>query len=475
MKKDKLFLTCIIFWIILTFLRVLYHQPWYDEAHSWTLAQNYSVMDIISFMKWEGHLLIWYLLIMPFAKLDLWYPYSMQIINWAFALGALIVIWKKAPFNPWTKAIITFSFPFAIQLPVIARCYSVGVFLLVILACMYRNSLKHPIWYSVLIILCANTSVMALFGAAAFGLLFAYDLIRNALAENLSRKDFRLAFSIMAIGAVIVLWQLGGSLSHEVNVKFSNFFEEFEKFYYFISKHIWLDRVKDVILFVTLIFTPIILFIKNKKMLLFLSFTFICMMWCFIVKYSGYAHHYIFFWVYIMLAYWVMMNSYTEKTKSLVIAEVIMALFFAGQIFSPATSMDVFYNSESRAMYNKIKMLPDFDNSRIILVDPHSEAIVPYFRKGGADIFIYQWKIPASYAWNLPGNLLFSWDKAYMSASWLKDIMLKEKTNYILLLNAGLKNHNSFVVKDGGYSIKFEPVEEISRINILYKLTDLSD
>ncbi|MBR6099351.1 hypothetical protein IKP85_06360, partial [bacterium] len=115
----------LILWVLITLLRVSHHQPWYDEAHAYMLAQNLTIPELIAEMKYEGHLLVWYLLIMPFAKLKLWYPYPMQILNWLSAFIALLVMWKKAPFHPVTKTIITFSYPFIAEMPVIARCYSV--------------------------------------------------------------------------------------------------------------------------------------------------------------------------------------------------------------------------------------------------------------------------------------------------------------------------------------------------------------
>ena len=129
-----------IVWVLVTLLRVAFHQPWYAESHAYMLAQNYSILDLIAEMRVEGHLLIWYLLIMPFAKLKLWYPYPMLIINWIFAFVALLLMWKKAPFHPVTKAIITFSYPFLAELPVVARCYSIGVMLLVIITSLYHKS-----------------------------------------------------------------------------------------------------------------------------------------------------------------------------------------------------------------------------------------------------------------------------------------------------------------------------------------------
>lgn len=74
LKNNMLFISVITIYIIVTALRLIYHQPWYDEALAWNIAQQLNLLEIIHLMRVEGHTFIWYLLLMPFAKADLWYP-----------------------------------------------------------------------------------------------------------------------------------------------------------------------------------------------------------------------------------------------------------------------------------------------------------------------------------------------------------------------------------------------------------------
>ena len=98
-----------------------------------------------------------------------------------------------------------------------------------ILVDLYGAKLKRPIIYSTCLIICANTSVMALFSATAFGIIFVIDMIRGVLAGVVSRKDFRISFSILALGAVLILWQLGGANASFIgeNTTFLKNFSEF--------------------------------------------------------------------------------------------------------------------------------------------------------------------------------------------------------------------------------------------------------
>ena len=106
-----LFIISIMVYIILSLSRLYNHIPICDEIHAWNISAYLNLHEIFDLMKYEGHLFIWYLLIMPFAKNGLFFPYSMQLINWGFMFAAILVMWKHAPFNSWTKSFITFSLP----------------------------------------------------------------------------------------------------------------------------------------------------------------------------------------------------------------------------------------------------------------------------------------------------------------------------------------------------------------------------
>lgn len=143
-KNNLWFWIVITIYVLITVLRVLNHQPWFDEAHAWHIAQEKNLLEVIQLMPVEGHTFIWYLLLMPFAKTNFHYPWPMFILNYTFALVSVIILWKKAPLHNITKTIITFSFPFFACLPVLARCYSIGVMLLFIILAVYKDRLKHP-------------------------------------------------------------------------------------------------------------------------------------------------------------------------------------------------------------------------------------------------------------------------------------------------------------------------------------------
>ncbi len=94
-SKNYIMIAALIIFCILTIPKLLNHIPWFDETHAWMQAKNMNFINWAEILREEGHFIIWYLLIMPFAKLKIWFPYSLQFINWIIYFLALIIMWKK--------------------------------------------------------------------------------------------------------------------------------------------------------------------------------------------------------------------------------------------------------------------------------------------------------------------------------------------------------------------------------------------
>ena len=194
-------------WCGITFFNLFNHTPWYDEAHAWNIAQGLNFIEILDFMHIEGHTFLWYLCLMPFAKLNIGYPYSMLLINWLFCFTAILILWFKAPFPNWLKFLIAFSFPFLQYYPIVARCYSIGIMFLFLVAMYEKVKLKRPNLYAFLLVMLANTSVVALFGATILGALFLFELIKNKIKNSSP-------YLILFIGSVLILYQQGNNLKY---------------------------------------------------------------------------------------------------------------------------------------------------------------------------------------------------------------------------------------------------------------------
>ena len=108
-----MFVSIIIF-ATFSLYKALNHVPFFDEINAWNIAAYLKPSEIFEITRHEGHLFIWYFLLMPFAKNNIGFPVAMQLINWFFVIGSIIILWWKAPFNNFAKLLITFSMPFSI-------------------------------------------------------------------------------------------------------------------------------------------------------------------------------------------------------------------------------------------------------------------------------------------------------------------------------------------------------------------------
>ena len=370
-KLNKIAISCLVLFSVITLARIFNHVPWFDEAHGWTIAEQLSYFDMLKYIKNEGHFFIWQSMLYPFAKLHL-YPYSMQLLNWVFCLVTLIIMWWKAPFNNLLKALITFSFPFLGCYGVIARCYSVGIMLLFILASMNDVKLKYPKTYATVLILCANTSVMALIGASAFGLMFIYDLFKS----KLNKFELIKTGGILFLGAFLVFIQIFS------NIYFSNIVSNshlFTSLVMLVNTYVYHNLLINLLL--NLIFLmPIFIYLFSKKQALIFAILTNFLMLLLAFKFYGFNFwHAYFFYIYLLIALW-LTDKKEENTVLKKIAVSIFALISFILIFHVPEEMKFssVFNSKAKIILNLIENDEQLKNAVIIHNSGELYETLPY-------------------------------------------------------------------------------------------------
>ena len=114
MKKLKEFLkdNLLDFLIIIAFIALAifmsnYHEYWSDEAQSWLIARDNSVLEILKVTKYEGTPCWWVLIIKVFMAFGLTYDYFF-VIPIIFMVLGLLFVFKKFDM-PWYMRVL---FPF---------------------------------------------------------------------------------------------------------------------------------------------------------------------------------------------------------------------------------------------------------------------------------------------------------------------------------------------------------------------------
>ena len=441
-NEKFLFWFSILCFILLTIIGIHFHETFFDEAQAWLIAKNLNFSELLTYLKYEGHLFVWYTILMPFAKLGMPFPITIQVINWLFIFGAVLILWKKSPFNPIVKMLITFSVPICYQYAVMARCYSVGIFLLFLLISIFNERLKHPIIYSILIFLCANTCVPCLFAGFALGMIFLYDYIKGK--TNIFKcKEFYFIIAIVLLCSFLVDYQLLGSN------KFAHYFLNDKNI--FISELLLIFTgefvnyyIRIVILSLFMIFS-LYTYCNYGRIMFFFTCSSFCLFALLYLLYTGARWHWYFFYIYSIISLWLYCNSCNIKN----ILYKCTNLFFIIILIFLNISTYKSYKLEILLPYQPGKIFVDEivqnnyiqGNKKVYLCNVYSMALVPYFDQKGIDTYD-----------------CFTDKKA---GFFNYKILYDYHPNYSSLINYNLRNKSSYLIFDYSINVKqmFNPKE----------------
>ena len=411
MKEKILKFLPLILFAALTFCLMFLKAPFWDEANAWMIAKSFNLFELFKIEKYDGHLFIWHTLLMPFSKNNLFYPYSMYILNWIFCILSMFIFWRFSPFKQIEKTLITFSFPFFWYFAQVARCYSIGLLFLFLILALWKERTKKPILISFLLILLANTSIMALIGAISLGLIFIYDIIK----EKVDKKNLVYSFLILFFGAVLVFVQLFGAEYKLFALYKNDFFSRITTFFFIFeavdtNPFIFIfSKILSTVIFITLFYAP--LYLKNsKRSLLFFIFSYSLMLLLFIFKYPGSWWHYLFFFIFLIAAIWLKQietnkTGIFEKPFNILFLILIALIFFETFIFK-IEKYPYVYSGKGKEIANVIKRNNLFkDVDKIIALDYFNDISVginPYFENLKMyDIFGNQRYTPEGYKNNI--------------------------------------------------------------------------
>lgn len=224
-KANKTIIIFFVIYLLITFVvAVLFHENWEDEAQAWLTARDCSPIEIIGRMKYEGHFLPWYFIIMPFAKLGLPFK-TANLISWAICGISAWLMLKYLPCKKYKRILLIFTVPMIYLFPVIARCYCLIPLATILLIMFYKHRLNRPIPYLLSIILMANTHIYCFMFAFILGITFAIDWFksRKQLKREQNQKLLIYTIATVVITAITFLPLIGsvGGVSN-IDFDFSN-------------------------------------------------------------------------------------------------------------------------------------------------------------------------------------------------------------------------------------------------------------
>ena len=216
-KKLITNIVCTLLYAIFTLILVLHHETWADEAQVWLLAKHLSVFDFSLFKHLvnEGHPSFFYILMMPFAKMNISIMF-MQMFCWLCMAASVFLFLQYSPFNKFAKFAIVTSAGFLYFFPVIARSYSILPLMVFLLAMLYPKQKQYPLFYVLLLVFVANTHVI-MYG---FSFLLAVAFLYDNFKDKKTGKIYIISYALLLTGLAATVFQLMGSIESNKSLVF---------------------------------------------------------------------------------------------------------------------------------------------------------------------------------------------------------------------------------------------------------------
>lgn len=463
-----IFVISIILYIALSFIVIKNRIPYFDEINAWNIASYCNFFELFEVSKHEGHFVLWYLLLKPFAQNNIGFPYLMFFLNWIFAFISVLILWIKSPFNSFIKIFITFSLPFQMY-SVYARCYAIGVMLLFIICSLYKKRVMHNILYPILIILLANTSVIGAIISFYLGLIYINDLINGIKKQDISIKHFIYSVSIFLFGAAIIILQINNyhipwyakNMTHIRNI-----ITDFSMFYPTITSKIIL------IIHLLLLLTGF-KFFKETKLLyvVLMCFTGTIIFISFNI-YTLAIWHYLFFYIILISTIWIYIDNYEIKSVFQKLYYYLFGIlcFLLIFYFKYPWHWNGFHIPTTQYIENNYS---EYINSNIFMYPTDSSVIgiIQMLRKNN-NIDFYS---SNGYSYKTADAYIHQWDKKRINYTNIKEVITKNpgKKNFLIvpIVEQWKLNNEDFInsLKENNTNIKFIPYNTTNDV-IIYKI-----
>jgi len=190
-------------------MAALRFELWKDNAQAWLIARDAPLSQLFAQLRFEGHPFLWYILLMPFAKLG--FPFETIMAVSMAAMGiALWLFATRSPFSALTKAIGALSGGFLFYLPVNARSYSLAPPLMMLTAHFYLGRHEKPVRYAVCLFFLAQIHVMLCALVGSLMLFWTMERVTLFKAQKVRTGASLASAGIMLAGVALLLPLLPG-------------------------------------------------------------------------------------------------------------------------------------------------------------------------------------------------------------------------------------------------------------------------
>ncbi|UFH52472.1 hypothetical protein [Spirosoma sp. KNUC1025] len=175
---------------------VWHHEMWRDELQTWGIvASAHTWADLIQNTRYEGHPMLWFILVWPVAQL-VNNPVAIQVFHTILVLITASLIVFRSPFSVLEKILILFSYYFLYEYGAITRNYQIGILLMCLICILWKHPHTNLLTISVLLFLLVQ--------ANAFAFLIGLGLALGLLMEEYQAKTLW-PLTARHIGAALII------------------------------------------------------------------------------------------------------------------------------------------------------------------------------------------------------------------------------------------------------------------------------
>ncbi|WP_223923238.1 hypothetical protein [Geobacter sp. AOG2] len=205
-RKTLFALSVTLLFLIYAGFTSFHHEMWRDEMGPWLIARDsQTLLDIFHNIRYDGHPALWYILIWPLTRITT-NPESILLLNLAVSGGTVFLITKAAPAPWWIRLVAVLGYYPVYEYGTIARNYSLGLLALFAFCAVFPFRRDHPFVLGTLLLLLANTSMLACLLAIAALIMLTIETATHQPVPG--RKNIWRGLTIAAVGILFSVYNM---------------------------------------------------------------------------------------------------------------------------------------------------------------------------------------------------------------------------------------------------------------------------
>jgi len=188
-------------------ITIHFHAIWRDEMQAWLIARDSADLpSLFHNLHYEGHAALWYLLLMPLARLSR-DPVLMQTLQFLVATTTVAMVLWRAPLSLFERALFPFGYFAFYEYAVKSRGYALGCLFVFLFCALWARRRQSPVAIALVLAMTANVDILFMILSIAAVLALIVDWLTVGPADG-GKGDAGWPLYLLAIIVVSCGWTL---------------------------------------------------------------------------------------------------------------------------------------------------------------------------------------------------------------------------------------------------------------------------